>query len=274
MSHPLETRLAESVAAIRGLTDLRPEVILTLGSGLGELGDEVEEKVVIPYGAIPHFLVSKVEGHAGNLVLGRLEGKKVAVMQGRFHFYEGHPIERLVYPLRTARALGAKTFFVTNAAGGANPDYRPGDLMLIKDHINLLGANPLHGENPATLGPRFFDMTYAYTPRLRELARSAAAKEGIALREGVYCATLGPSYETPAEVRMARIMGADAVGMSTVPEVIAAAHLGMETLGISCITNMAAGILPEALSHQEVIETSTRVKDVFKRLLRLALGNL
>lgn len=270
----LEAKLAESIAAIRKYTDIVPEVILTLGSGLGELGDEVEDKVVIPYGRIPHFLVSKIEGHAGNFVFGTLEGKKVAVMQGRFHFYEGYRQEDLVYPLRTAHQMGARTFFVTNAAGGVRPDWNVGDLMIISDHINFLGTHPLHCENPKFLGPRFYDMSRAYTPRLRDLAKATAAEMGVAVREGVYCATLGPSYETPAEIRMVRGWGADAVGMSTVPEVLAAAHMGMETLGVSCITNMAAGILPEPLSHQEVMETSTRVKGTFKQLLRKTLAKL
>lgn len=270
----LKKKLDETIAAIRKRTDLIPRVILTLGSGLGELGDEVEEKVVIPYGEIPHFLVSKVEGHAGNFVFGKLEGQPVAVMQGRFHFYEGYAMEDLVYPLRTAFQLGARTFIVTNAAGGVNKEWNVGDLMLISDHINFLGTHPLHGENPAFLGPRFYDMSYAYTPRLREIARGVGTEMGVTIREGVYCATLGPSYETPAEIRMVRAWGADTVGMSTVPEVLAAAHMGMETLGISCITNMAAGILPAPLSHQEVMETSTRVKGTFKKLIRSVLKKL
>jgi len=274
MSLSLAEKLKETVAVIRQRTDVVPEVILTLGSGLGELGDEVDNKTVIPYAELTHFLVPRVEGHAGNLVLGELEGKKVAVMQGRYHFYEGYDMADLVYPLRVGYSLGARTFIVTNAAGGANPEFTPGDLMLITDHINYLGHHPLWGENPDELGPRFYDMSQAYTPRLQELARSAASEIGIQLKEGVYCATLGPSYETPAEIRMFQTLGADAVGMSTVPEVLAASHMKMETLGISCITNMATGILPQPLSHDEVIETSTRVKGSFKNLLRKALASL
>lgn len=274
MTSTLEHRLEETVRLIHKRTDLVPEVILTLGSGLGSLADEVEQKVVIPYGDIPHFLVSKVEGHAGNFVFGMLEGKRVAVMQGRFHFYEGYRQEDLVYPLRSAFKLGAKKFIVTNAAGGLHKDWNVGDLMLISDHINLLGAHPLYGENPATLGPRFYDMSQAYTPELRALAKAVAKEQGLTIREGVYCATMGPSYETPAEVRMVKGWGADAVGMSTVPEVLAAAHMKMQTLGISCITNMAAGILPEPLSHQEVIETTTRVRETFKKLIRGVLRRM
>lgn len=274
MSDTLQEKLNASVALIRARTALVPEALLTLGSGLGELGDEVEAATVIPYAEIPHFSVPKVEGHKGHLVIGRLEGKPVAVMQGRYHYYEGYPMDEVVYPLRVAFALGARQFLVTNAAGGANPEFQPGDLMVIRDHLNFLGAHPLRGENPASLGPRFYDMTYAYTPRLRELARSVAQAAKITLREGVYCATPGPSYETPAEIRMIRGWGADAVGMSTVPEVLTAAHLKMETLGISCITNMAAGILPQPLSHQEVIETSEKAKGKFKQLLRGVLARL
>lgn len=270
----LQEKLQETVAAIRKVSEVRPDIVLTLGSGLGELGDEVEQRQAIPFSSLPHFLRSNVQGHAGNLVLGTLEGKKVCVLQGRYHYYEGHPMDELVYPLRTARMLGAKTFIVTNAAGGANPGFTAGDLMLITDHINFLGNHPLRGENPDSLGGRFYDMCTAYNPELLALAFRVGKKQGIALREGVYCATLGPSYETPAEIRMIQRWGADAVGMSTVPEVLAAAHMGMQTLGISCITNMAAGILPQALSHAEVIETSQRVKGTFKQLIRGVLRAL
>lgn len=270
----LEQKLQETVAAVRKVSPLVPDVVLTLGSGLGEIGDEVEQRQAVPFAELPHFLRSNVQGHAGNLVLGTLAGRKVCVLQGRYHYYEGHPMDELVYPLRTAFMLGAKTFIVTNAAGGANPAFTPGDLMLITDHINFLGTHPLRGENPASLGGRFYDMCTAYTPELLDVARKVGKEMGIALREGVYCATLGPSYETPAEIRMIRQWGADAVGMSTVPEVLAAAHMGMKTLGISCITNMAAGILPQPLSHQEVIETSQRVKETFKQLIRGVLRTL
>ena len=270
----LQEKLKETVAAIRKVSAVEPEVVLTLGSGLGELGDEVEQRQAIPFSALPHFLRSNVQGHAGNLVHGMLEGKRVCVLQGRYHYYEGHPMDELVYPLRTAFMLGAKTFIVTNAAGGANPAFTAGDLMLITDHINFLGDHPLRGENPEKLGSRFYDMCTAYHPDLVALALRVGKKQGIALREGVYCATLGPSYETPAEIRMVQRWGADAVGMSTVPEVLAAAHMGMRTLGISCITNMAAGILPQPLSHHEVIETSQRVKGTFKQLIRGVLRAL
>ena len=253
---------------IREKTSHRPKVGLVLGSGLGTLADELEDAVIIPYDQLDYFPVSTVEGHKGRLVLGYLEGTCVIAMQGRFHYYEGYTMEEVTLPIRVMKALGVKTLLVTNAAGGINPSFNPGDLMLITDHINQQGTNPLIGPNDAELGVRFPDMSQAYYPSLRELAQRVAAEQGISLREGVYVGVTGPSYETPAEIRMFQIMGADAVGMSTVPEVIVARHGEMRVLGISCISNMAAGILPEPLSHEEVVATADRVKEAFSRLVK------
>jgi purine-nucleoside phosphorylase len=241
---------------------------MILGSGLGELANEVEDAVVVPYHDIPYFPVSTVPGHAGRLVIGRLEGRRVLVMQGRFHFYEGYSMETVVFPVRVMRLLGIMNLLVTNAAGCVNTAWNPGDLMIISDHIKLIADNPLRGANPAQLGERFFDMGSAYPEALRQIARECGKKLGITLREGVYQLFTGPSFETPAEVRFARICGADAVGMSTVPEVIAARHAGMKVLGISCLTNMAAGILDQSLNHAEVLETGERVKATFVALVK------
>ncbi|OES44440.1 purine-nucleoside phosphorylase [Domibacillus iocasae] len=240
-----------------------PEIGLILGSGLGVLADEVENAVNIPYETIPHFPVSTVEGHAGELVIGTLSGKIVAAMKGRFHYYEGYTFEQVTFPVRVMKALGIETVIVTNAAGGVNESFEPGDLMLISDHLNLMGGNPLIGKNDNRLGVRFPDMSTAYSGELRKLAKQAAARVGIKVKEGVYAGNTGPVYETPAEVRMARLLGADAVGMSTVPEVIAARHGSMNVLGISCISNMAAGILDQPLAHEEVIETTEKVRADF-----------
>lgn len=240
-----------------------PEIGLILGSGLGVLADEIQDAVTVPYEDIPHFPVSTVEGHAGELVIGTLAGKTVAAMKGRFHYYEGYTFEQVTFPVRVMKAIGIDTVVVTNAAGGVNESFEAGDLMIISDHLNLMGGNPLIGKNDNRLGVRFPDMSEAYSKRLRALAKEAAAKVGISVQEGVYAANTGPVYETPAEVRMARVLGADAVGMSTVPEVIAARHGGMKVLGISCISNMAAGILDQPLTHDEVIETTEKVRADF-----------
>lgn len=259
----------EAVAdQIREKTSHRPKVGLVLGSGLGTLADELEKAVIIPYNQLDYFPVSTVEGHKGRLVLGYLEGTCVIAMQGRFHYYEGYTMEEVTLPIRVMKALGVETLLVTNAAGGINPSFNPGDLMLITDHLNQQGTNPLIGPNDAALGVRFLDMSQAYDPSLRDLARRVAMEQGISLREGVYVGVTGPSYETPAEIRMFQIMGADAVGMSTVPEVTVARHGEMRVLGISCISNMAAGILPEPLSHEEVVATANRVKEAFSRLVK------
>ena len=246
---------------------------LILGSGLGELAEEIEEAIVIPYDQIPFFPTSTVVGHAGQLVYGTLSGKKVLAMQGRFHFYEGHSMQTVTYPVRVMAALKAHSVIVTNACGGVNESFVPGDLMLITDHINFTGQNPLIGPNEDEIGPRFPDMSEAYTLTYREVAKEAASQLDLTLKEGVYMGYSGPTYETPAEIRMSRTMGADAVGMSTVPEVIVAAHGGLKVLGISCITNLAAGMQAN-LNHEEVVETTERVKQSFKALVKETLAVL
>jgi purine-nucleoside phosphorylase len=257
----------EAAAFIRTTTDVQPVIGLILGSGLGILGDELEDAVTIPYEDIPHFPVSTVEGHAGELLIGKLQGRSVVLMRGRFHMYEGYEPERTALPVRVMKALGVSTLLVTNAAGGVNLEYNPGNLMLISDHINLTGRNPLIGPNDNALGVRFPDMSDAYSSRLRTIAKNSAAELGFSVQEGVYVGLLGPNYETPAEIHMLRTLGVDAVGMSTVSEVIVARHSGIEVLGISCISNMAAGILDQPLSHEEVMETTEQVKEQFLSLV-------
>ncbi|WP_420869576.1 purine-nucleoside phosphorylase [Cohnella ginsengisoli] len=274
MVYPTIHIIEEAAAYIAERTDLRPEIGLILGSGLGVIGDDMEQAVTIPYEDIPHFPVSTVEGHAGELVVGRLQGRPVALMRGRFHMYEGYEPERTALPVRVMKMLGIKTLFVTNAAGGVNLAYEPGNLMIISDHLNLTGRNPLVGPNDNALGVRFPDMSDAYTRRLRQIAKETAAELGIPVREGVYAGLLGPNYETPAEIRMLRGVGADAVGMSTVSEVLVARHSGLEVIGISCISNMAAGILDQPLSHEEVMETTERVKQQFIQLVLALLPKL
>jgi len=267
-------RVREAAAYIANKTALRPQVGLILGSGLGGLAEEIEDATILPYGDIPHFPQSTVPGHKGRLVIGRLAGAPVVAMQGRFHYYEGYSMEQVVRPVRVMAQLGVKTLIVTNAAGGVNESFSPGDLMLIVDHINLFGTNPLIGPNEEAFGPRFPDMTEAYDKRLRALALQAAEEVGIRLQQGVYMGLSGPTYETPAEIRAFRVLGADAVGMSTVPEVIAARHLGLRVLGISCVTNMAAGILPEPLSHEDVVRVSAEVGPKFSALIKAILAKL
>ena len=249
------------------LGDFRPELAIILGSGLGGLADEVEKPVVIPYGDIPGFSVSTAPNHRGRLVVGLLGGRRVICMQGRLHYYEGHSIRQIIFPVRVFARLGVGRLIVTNAAGGVNTGFAPGDLMLIRDMINYSGLNPLMGPNLDAFGPRFPDMSRAFDAELMALARRQAQALGLSLREGVYMWFSGPSFETPAEIRMARTLGADAVGMSTVPEVIVARHSGMRVLGISCITNMAAGILDQPLNHQEVLEVGERVRTKFAGLV-------
>ncbi|NRD80641.1 purine-nucleoside phosphorylase [Bacillus sp. BRMEA1] len=241
----------------------QPKIGLILGSGLGVLADEIEDPIKIPYQDIPGFPVSTVEGHAGQLVFGSLCGVDVVAMQGRFHFYEGYSMDKVTFPVRVMKAIGVETLIVTNAAGGVNESFSPGDLMIINDHINFTGTNPLIGPNDAKLGVRFPDMSEAYSKELRHLAKETAERLGIDVKEGVYFGFSGPVYETPAEIRMVRTLGGDAVGMSTVPEVIVARHSNMKILGISCISNMAAGILDQPLTHDEVIETTEKVKANF-----------
>lgn len=264
----LYEQLQETAAFIRARAPgISPKVGIILGSGLGEFADGFADKVVIPYGEIPHFPTSSVPGHAGRLVLGRVGGEPVVAMQGRVHFYEGFTPAQVGFPARVLCMLGIKALVVTNAAGGINHDFQPGDLMAISDHLNLAGWNVLAGHNDERLGPRFPDMSAAYNPTLRQTLLDIAAKQKVDLKQGVYVVVSGPSYETPAEIRMLRTLGADAVGMSTVPEVIAAAHMGVPVTGISCITNLASGMGHKPLSHEEVAETANRVKDVFAALL-------
>ena len=280
-------KAGEAAEYIRSRYDLPISAAIVLGSGLGAFADEIEDAVRIPYGEIPHFATSTVPGHAGRLVLGKIEGVSVAVQQGRFHFYEGYEMEQVIFPIRTFGRLGVKTVVLTNAAGSLNTDMPPGSLMLINDHINLMGANPLRGPNDDRFGPRFPDMTDVYDRNLQSIIAEAAASitnerfdKGIDdekspfLYRGVYCALSGPTYETPSEIHMYRLLGADAVGMSTVPEAIAARHQGMKVVGISCVTNFAAGMTPEAIDHQEVMETGERVADVFKELLRRVIRHI
>ena len=247
---------------------------MILGSGLGVLADEVEDKKIIPYSDIPHFHTSTVAGHKGQLVLGMLEGLRVVVQQGRIHFYEGYTMEEITFPLRVMIRLGVRKLIVTNAAGGINSSYSAGDLMLIRDHINFMGTNPLIGPNDEELGPRFPDMSEAYSPRLREITKRVALNLGINLHEGVYIALTGPSYETPAEIKFFSIIGADAVGMSTVPETIVARHMGIEVLGISCITNSISWDKPKKLSHTEVIEVGNKIIPVFTKLIKGVLKEI
>lgn len=270
----VDSQLDEAAAAVRERIAAVPRVALVLGSGLGALAAEIENSIVIPYTDIPHFPASTAPGHAGRLVLGTVESKPVAVMAGRVHLYEGYTAQEVAFPIRVLHRLGAEQLIITNAAGGINPEFHPGTLMVIADHINLTGQNPLVGPHRPASGVRFPDMSAAYSPRLRQLAMAAGERVGEKLQQGVYLGLQGPSYETPAEIRMFRLLGADAVGMSTVIEVIAANHAGMEVLGISCITNMAAGMLPVTLTEQEVIDTAERVSRQFKALLRGIVASL
>jgi purine-nucleoside phosphorylase len=257
----------EAAAAIRDRIAVAPRVAIVLGSGLGSFAERVDHPVAIAYTAIPHFPHATVEGHSGRLVVGTVAGTPVAVMQGRVHAYEGYSPEEVTFPIRVLGRLGITSLVVTNAAGGVRLDLKQGQLVLLSDHINLTGRNPLVGPNDPRLGQRFFDMTYAYAKRLRLLAQTAAAGHEIELAEGVYLGVPGPSFETPAEIKAFRSWGADLVGMSTVHEVIVARHMGMEVLGISCVTNMAAGILDQPLNHEEVMETGARAQADLTTLL-------
>lgn len=267
-------KLEEAVRFIRSKSALQPRVGIILGSGLGAVLDAAEIDAAIQYQDIPNAPSSSVIGHSGRLVLGRASEVPVVVMQGRVHYYEGFSTDEVMFLPRVMGHLGIETAIVTNAAGGLHTDLGPGDLMLITDHLNLSGINPLRGRNIDELGPRFPDMTEAYPKRLRDVARDAAREVGLTLKEGVYIWLAGPTYETPAETRMARLLGADATGMSTVPEVIALAHMSIPVLGISCITNLAPGILPQKVSHDEVLETTARVSADFGRLLLAILARL
>ena len=270
----LSTRIQNAVDHIRSRTSAEPSIGLILGSGLGDFADTLENRQVIPFTDIPDFPAATVPGHTGAFVFGEKHGKSVVCLQGRLHYYEGHPMPLLTLPVRIMQRLGVQTLILTNAAGGVNKDYRPGDLMLITDHINYSGMNPLIGVNDPELGPRFPDVTDLYCSGLRLKVKLAAVEAGIGLRQGVYMMFSGPNYETPAEIRMARILGADAVGMSTVPEALVAAQCGISCIGISCITNLAAGVSPHKLSHQEVMETAAMVHDKFHSLVDLILKTI
>jgi purine-nucleoside phosphorylase len=267
-------KIGEAAKAVQTRSSLRPSIGLVLGSGLGGFVQALDKPVAIPYREIPHFPVSTALGHKGELVLGSSEGVPVAVMAGRVHYYEGYGSEEVVFPVRVLARLGVKILILTNAAGSVNVNYKPGELMVLDDHINLMGMNPMIGPNEEGLGPRFFDMTEAYDPVLRQIAEKACWKAGVTVRHGVYVAVAGPSYETPAEIRAFRALGADAVGMSTVPEVIAARHLGLRVLAISCISNMAAGVTRKKLDPLEVIEVGRKVQaslnDVLSTIIREA----
>jgi purine-nucleoside phosphorylase len=260
--------------AVRARVAEVPAVAIVLGSGLGDFAGSLDDAVSLPYGDLPYWPSSTVAGHAGRLVVGSSDGCRIAALAGRSHLYEGHDPRTVTFAVRVLGVLGVKTLILTNAAGGVNTGFLQGALMLIDDHINLTGQNPLLGANDDRLGPRFPDMSSVYSPRLRAIAVEAGNACGVALAHGVYAALLGPSYETPAEIRYLRTIGADAVGMSTVPEAIAARHMGIEVLGISCITNMAAGVLPQPLDHAEVMETARRVRGQFIALLEGIIARL
>jgi purine-nucleoside phosphorylase len=265
---------ARTLRARCGIAAQEVRIALVLGSGLGAFAEDLSDAVSLPYEEIPGFARSTVEGHAGRLVCGTIEGVRVAAMQGRFHFYEGYTFEEVTFPVRVLSLLGVQRLVLTNAAGGLNNAFTEGALIVISDHLNLMGANPLRGTNDARFGPRFPDMTHVYDPEYQETAVREARCMGLELRRGIYAALTGPSYETPAEIRMLRLLGADAVGMSTVPEAIVARHMGMRVLGLSCITNMAAGVLDRPIDHAEVMETGARVRQTFAELLRRVIPKL
>ncbi|MBG2709033.1 purine-nucleoside phosphorylase [Proteus mirabilis] len=259
---------------VQSKTTEKPTIGIILGSGLGPFADTLEDAVHIPYHTIPHFAASGAVGHANELVIGKIAGKTVVAMKGRFHYYEGVSLDEVTFPVRVMKALGVEKLIITNACGAVNTDFNPGDLMLITDHINLTANNPLIGPNNPELGVRFLDVSEVYNKAMRQIVIDIAKKQGITLRQGVYAWWTGPTYETPAEIRMIRTLGADAVGMSTVPEALIARHSGIDTIGISCLTNMACGILEQPLSHDEVIETAERVKSTFLKLISEVIARL
>lgn len=270
-NRPLGERVTETAVFLYGKGVLRPEIGIILGSGLNDFADRIEKPLTISYNDIPNMEAGLVSDHRGQVVYGIYRGKRVIIMAGRFHYYENHDMDKTAFPARVMAALGVKRFIITNAAGCVNTEWNAGELMLISDHINLSGNNPLIGKNIDEAGPRFPDMTYTYSKELREKLIAAAAAKGISLREGVYAMFTGPSFETPAEIRFARIIGADAVGMSTVPEAIIANHSGREVIGISFLSNMAAGVLDKPLSGAEVTEAALRIKDTFAEVVDLAI---
>jgi purine-nucleoside phosphorylase len=267
-------RAKEAADALRARAGNEPAVAIVLGSGLGDFVELIRPAVSVAYGDLPHWPVTQVEGHAGRAVIGNMRGRTVIALAGRSHVYEGHNLASVTFAVRVLGLLGVRVLALTNAAGGINAAFTPGSLMLIDDHLNLMGSNPLVGAHDDRFGPRFPDMSEVYSPRLRRIAREASAASGVPLRHGVYAAVTGPSYETPAEIRYLRSMGVDAVGMSTVPEAVVARQMDMEVLGLSCISNMAAGILPQPLAHSEVLETTRRARGSFSALLEEIVGQL
>ena len=271
-STSLYERAEHATRVIRSRITVEPRIALVLGSGLGGFADDFEQADSIPYEDIPGFVRSTAQGHAGRLVIGKIDSVPVLAMQGRVHYYEGYSLEEVTFPVRTFGLLGVKTIVLTNASGGINVELTQGALMVISDHLNLMGVNPLRGLNDERFGPRFPDMTAVYSPELQELVVDEAKAIGVEVRRGIYGALSGPSYETPAEIHLLRNLGADAVGMSTVPEAIVARHMGLEVLGISCITNMAAGISDTPINHEEVMATGDRVRETFSELLRRVIS--
>jgi purine-nucleoside phosphorylase len=270
----LYDRVANAAAVIRSRSDIGARIALVLGSGLGAFADDLQERVIVPYDDIPGFAHSTVEGHKGQLVIGKSGGVPVVAMQGRFHYYEGYSLEDVVFPIRTFGLLGAQTIVLTNAAGGINVQFDKGALMVISDHLNLMGATPLRGPHDDRFGARFPDMTEVYAHDLQEMVVEEARHIGLEMRRGIYAALSGPSYETPAEIRMLRTLGADAVGMSTVPEAIVARQMAMKVVGISCITNLASGVADQLIDHSEVMETGAQVRVAFTELLRRIIQRL
>ena len=271
-STSLYERAEHATRIIRSRISVEPRIAVVLGSGLGGFADDFEEAVSIPYEEIPGFVRSTAQGHAGRLVIGKVDSVPILAMQGRVHYYEGYSLEEVTFPVRTFGLLGIKTLILTNAAGGVNVQLTQGALMVISDHVNLMGVNPLRGPNDERFGPRFPDMTAVYSPELQELVIDEARAINVELRRGIYGGLSGPSYETPAEIHLLRNLGADAVGMSTVPEAIVARHMGIEVLGISCITNMAAGMSDEPINHEEVMATGDRVRETFTELLQRVIA--
>lgn len=267
-------KIATTAKYIKDIKNSEPKIGIILGSGLGLFVESIENKTIIPYADIPFFAETTVEGHEGQLILGSINGVEIAALQGRYHVYEGHSMENVVFPVRVLAALGVKSIVLTNACGGLNPNFITGDLIAISDHINLMGKNPLIGENVNELGPRFPDMTKAYSPRLRKLLTTSAQENNYKMHSGVYAGVLGPSYETPAEIQMLRVIGADMVGMSTVPESIAANHIGLEVCGISCVTNMAAGIEDVELKHEDVKEEALKAMELFTTILKTFINKI
>lgn len=270
----LKAKIAESAEFINRKSKIKPKIAIILGTGLGRLAEDIEEKEIIPYSEIPNFPVSTVQGHSGNLVLGKLGNKEVVAMQGRFHYYEGYSLKEVTFPVRVMKKLGADIIIISNAAGGMNRFFKRGDLMLITDHINLFGDNPLIGPNDEELGPRFPDMSEAYSYKLIELAKKVALKEKIKLQEGVYVGLTGPTLETPAEYRFLINIGADAVGMSTVPEVIVANHIGMKVLGISCITDLAIDGVIVKTSVEEILKAASDAEPIMTKLIKKVIEKI